>query len=92
MNQELPDVGPRTEYLAYRCYRCGRPITSLQLVKTWEKAEKLEGVHPSLCACGSRHITPTNFTIFEELTRPSILVLWWKKVFLPWLRKKVTAK
>jgi hypothetical protein len=79
----------RVRHLAYRCYRCGRPITCLEIVAAWEKAEKHpESPSMNLCACGSRHITPTNFTLLEELTTPRIWKLWFHRVLIPWLKAK----
>jgi DNA-directed RNA polymerase subunit RPC12/RpoP len=87
-------TGARLRHLLYRCYRCTRILTSLEIERSWAKGEKAnEGVpvenqvaHPQSCPCGSRHLTPTNASLWEELTRPSIWWLWYKRVFLPWLR------
>ena len=92
LDQEfLPDS--RLRYLLYRCHKCGKVITALHIEKVWAKAEKFnegkpvkEQQHGVLCSCGSRHVTPSNATTWEELTNPSIWLLWYKRVFLPWLR------
>jgi hypothetical protein len=80
--------GARTRYLLYRCYKCNRLITALQMEARWAKAEedqkdiapKDRVNHPGICVCGSRHYSPTNATTWEELTTPAIWVLWWKRV------------
>lgn len=79
----------RLRYLLYRCHSCGRLITSLQIEQGWIKAEKFnegkpvtEQKHGDMCSCGSRHVKPSNATIWEELTSPAIWWLWYKKVFL----------
>ncbi len=80
----------RLTYLCYRCHRCGRVLTKIQILKRWVEAEKdISVTQSAVCACGSRHINPSNPTLFEELTSPSIWVLWWHEVLLPWLRKKL---
>ena len=82
------DRSERLRYLCYRCYRCGRLLTKFQILDKWEEAEKDVSVTRSaLCACGSRHINPSNPTLFEELTNFRIWILWFYEVFLPWLRK-----
>ena len=80
----------RLKFPCYRCYRCHRVITKLQIVARWEEAEKdLTSTHLTICPCGSRHINPTNPSLFEELTTPAIWKLWYYEVFLPWLYKKL---
>jgi hypothetical protein len=81
----MPD---RINYLVMRCYRCGRLITKLEILRVWDKAEKSGGVHPSLCPCGSRHVSPTNPKLWEELFLPRVWKLGFYEVFLPWLRSR----
>jgi hypothetical protein len=84
------DRNERLRYLCYRCYRCGALLTKYQILDRWEAAEKDIGVvHSALCKCGCRHITPSNPTLFEELTSPSIWKLWLYDVFIPWLRRRL---
>lgn len=79
----------RLRFLCYRCYRCGRLLTKYEILDKWEAAEKdVSVVHSSICKCGSRHITPANPTLLEELTLPRVWKLWFYDVFRPWLRKK----
>lgn len=85
--------GARTRYLFYRCNN-GHPITALQLEEAWAKAEKHNAEntsqhHAEVCPCGSRKISPGNPTLLEEWTRPSIWRLWFHRVFVPWLYRKV---
>lgn len=83
------DRNDRLRFLCYRCYRCGRLMTKYEILDKWEAAEKdISVVRSALCRCGSRHITPANPTLSEELTNPRIWALWYKDVFLPWLRKR----
>ena len=75
----------RLRYLCYRCYKCGRLLTRLEILKKWREAEKYvgeagEAIRASLCPCGSRHISPTNPTLREELFLPRVWKLWWKEV------------
>ena len=77
----------RLKFPCYRCYYCGRLMTRLQIVAKWEEAEKdLANSRAALCWCGSRHIVPTNPTLWEELTTPAVWKLWWVE-FAPWVRK-----
>jgi hypothetical protein len=84
----------RLRYLCYRCYRCGRLLTKGEILGKWAKAEQDPTVvHSALCRCGSRHISPTNPSLWEELTKPRVWRLWWDYVLVPWLRtgKKAEA-
>src|SRR3990170_6066487 len=52
----------------YRCYKCGRLITALEILAVWKKAES-EGCltgRPGICSCGSGHVSPTNMTPDES--------------------------
>jgi hypothetical protein len=83
------DESARLPYLCYRCYRCGRLLTRRSILARWEAAEKSGGnSSAAICACGSRHISPSNPTLSEELRMPSIWVLWLTDVVWPWLRGK----
>ncbi len=91
-DQPIPE-GARLRYLLYRCEKCNRILTALQIEARWAKGEKRnEGrptenqVHPQCCPCGSRHMSPTNATWFEEMTSPAILRVWLLRVVLPWVR------
>lgn len=78
----------RLRYLCYRCYRCGRLLTRLEIVAKWEEAEKdTSTVQSAVCSCGSRHITPGNPKLWEELFLPRVWKLWYYEVFLPWLNR-----
>ena len=86
--------GSRLRYLLYRCHKCGRMITALQMERAFAKAEKFnvgkkakDQKHGKVCVCGSRHVAPTNATTWEELSNPHVWVLWYKRVFLPWLKR-----
>jgi len=77
----------RLRFLCYRCHRCGRLLTKLQILDKWHEAEKdVTKTNMGLCACGSRHINPSNPTLWEELTHPSVWRLWYYEVLLPWLK------
>ena len=85
--------GSRTRYLFYRCER-GHGVTALQLEAAWVKAEKFNAEYPmdvahhaEICFCGSRKISPSNPSIWEELTSPAIWKLWFLRVFLPRFQK-----
>jgi hypothetical protein len=81
----------RLRYLVFRCYRCKRILTKLQILDKWLSAEA-DGPrkgHNALCVCGSRHIVPTDLTAWEEITTPRVWVLWFYEVLVPWLRKKL---
>jgi len=79
----------RVRNFAYRCYKCGRLITSLEVLAAWRTSEGKDGLtHDPLCPCGSRHITPTNVTLWEELTLPRVWKLWYYRIFKPWLEAK----
>lgn len=70
----------RVRHLCYRCYRCGRLLTKIEIARTWRTNEMQSVRTIPLCPCGSRHIVPTNPTLWEELTTPRIWVLWWRCV------------
>lgn len=76
------------KYLLYRCQSCKAPITALQLDDRWSAAEALGVDHASIgaCVCGGNRLAPTNVTLFEELTRPSLWRLWWVMVVVPWVK------
>jgi DNA-directed RNA polymerase subunit RPC12/RpoP len=56
----------------YRCERCGRLVTRLAIRKAWAAAGSM-----AVCSCGSRRISPTNPSLWEELTSPAI----WKQAW-----------
>ncbi len=74
-------------HLIYRCTSCKRILTKYQLIKAWDAAEAAGDEQKGACVCGGARISPTNVTLFEELTRPSIWKVWWLDVVLPRLRK-----
>lgn len=78
----------RLRYPCYRCYSCGKLITSLQIEKIWKKAETAGSASFGLCSCGSRKVTPTNPTLREEFTFP-VIKLWFVGYVLPWLKRKL---
>lgn len=80
----------RTKYLFYRCFKCGRGMTCLEMIRKWEKAERSDKPALDLCTCGSRQFAPGNPKLWEELFRPSIWKLFYVKVFLPWLKAKLS--
>ena len=59
-------MSDRLRHLVYRCYRCARPLSKLEILKTWEDAEASGKLIMGLCPCGSRHINPSNLTPEEE--------------------------
>ena len=71
----------RTGHLYYRCHKCGRGMTCLQVEARWDKAEAKGGEHPELCPCGSRQLSPGNPLWWEELLYPSIWKLWYERVY-----------
>jgi len=78
----------RLRYLAYRCHRCGRILTKLEILDRWHEAEKDVSVTKSaVCPCGARHLSPSNVKLWEELFLPRVWKLWWYEVFLPWVRR-----
>ena len=80
----------RLRFPCYRCYRCGRLLTKLDILAKWAEAEKdISKSKPAICRCGSRHVTGANPTLQEELTTPRIWKLWWYEVFLPWLGRRL---
>lgn len=58
----------RLRYPVYRCEKCKRLLTRLEIVRKWEKAEAEPNITASiaLCVCGSGRISPTNLTQDEE--------------------------
>ncbi len=79
----------RVRCLAYRCYKCGRLITSLEVLAAWKTSEAKGGTeHDPLCPCGSRHISPTNVKWYEELFYFRVWKLWYYRVFKPWWEEK----
>lgn len=56
----------RLEYLCYRCYTCGRLLTKLEILRTWERGEAAGTSHGAVCPCGGGRITPGNPTPEEE--------------------------
>lgn len=79
----------RLEYLVYRCTGCGRLLTCLEIVATWEKSEREGLTQNGICPCGSGHIRPTNPKLWEEILLPRVWNLAYQKVFKPWLKKKL---
>lgn len=73
----------RLTYLVYRCNACKRILTSHEIERTWEKAEKSGGKIYGVCPCGSAKISPTNPSLFEELFIPRIWEVWFRSVLLP---------
>ena len=73
-----------TTYLCYRCLACHRLITRYDILRAWEEAKSA-----ALCPCGGGKISPSNPTLWEEITLPRVWRLWWGEVFLPWLRKRL---
>ena len=73
----------RLSHLAYRCVACHRVLTCLEIVATWERYEASGETSKGLCVCGGSKISPTNPTLWEELTTPRIWKLWWVKVVRP---------
>jgi len=71
------------KYWLYRCYGCRRIITKLQLQERWQAAEKSGVDTKGICICGGGKLSPTNASVFEELTTPAIWKLWWVGVVLP---------
>lgn len=80
-----------TKYLLYRCFKCGRPLTCLQIQAVWASASKDSGKSPPLCSCGSSHISPGNAKWWEELLYPSIWKIWYHFVLKPWYKKRFAA-
>lgn len=76
----------RLQYLVYRCTACRRLLTRLDILDNWEASERT-GVHLGVCVCGGGRISPSNVTLWEELTTPRIWKLWWKEVVLPRFRR-----
>ena len=55
------------DYLLYRCFKCGRILTAIEIEAIWANAEKdTSKTMATICACGSSKITPTNMTPEEE--------------------------
>ena len=75
-------------YLLYRCQGCRRIITKLQLISRWSAWEKAGIDSKGVCKCGSGRLSPTNASVWEELTSPAIWKLWLLEVVLPKLRRK----
>jgi len=76
----------RLTYLAYRCEKCGRLLTKLEMIEGWERAER-DGISlKGVCSCGSGRVSPTNPKLWEEICLPRVWRLWWKEVALPWVR------
>jgi hypothetical protein len=78
------------KYLLYRCYKCGRVITKLDIQAIWSIPPPPKGCndHVPLCPCGSRHVSPSNAKLWEELILPRIWKLWWYEVVLPWWKNR----
>ena len=87
----MVDVNDNREvkYLLFRCYKCGRLITKYQMLDIWQEAELADADVKGLCPCGSGRISPGNATVWEELTRPDVWLVWWLDVALPWLKRKI---
>ena len=57
----------RLEYLLYRCFKCGRLLTAIEVEAIWDNAEKdTSKTVAAICPCGSSKISPTNMTPEEE--------------------------
>jgi hypothetical protein len=77
------------KFLLYRCQGCRRVLTKYQLAKFWDKAElAAAGATKNLCKCGGGRVSPTNASLWEELTSPAIWKVWWLDVVLPWWRSR----
>lgn len=76
-----------TKHLVYRCFKCGRVLTCIDINKAWDASDG-HLAHMPLCVCGSRHVSPTNAKLWEELLLPRIWKLWWVKIVTPWLKAK----
>ena len=78
----------KPRYLLYRCYKCGRAITRLDIMDIWSTAPRdpKPGESVPLCSCGSSHISPGNAKWWEEVFLPRIWKLWYYEVFKPWWR------
>ena len=75
-------------YLIYRCQSCHRTLTKYQLDKVWGKAESVgNDTAKALCPCGGGRVSPTNPSLWEELTSPSIWKVWWLDVVMPRWRR-----
>jgi hypothetical protein len=70
----------RFSYLIYRCTQCKRILTKYQIQSRWEQAERTGEPIRGICACGSSRVSPTNATVWEELTNPHIWKVWWRDV------------
>jgi hypothetical protein len=70
----------RLRHLVYRCEKCKRVLTKLEILARWEAAEKNKTPLHGACPCGGGRLSPTNLSIWEELTMPRVWVLWWKEV------------
>lgn len=65
------------DYLLYRCFKCGRLLTALEIERVWATAEKdTSKTVVGICPCGSSKIQPTNMTPEEK----EELLHWWQQV------------
>ena len=78
----------RLKHLLYRCLQCKRVLTKYQIMARWERLEASGSSSGNgLCECGGSRVSPTNVSILEELTSPSIWLVWWRDVVRPWLNR-----
>lgn len=70
----------RLRYPVYRCEKCKRLLTRLEIVAKWERAEAAasQPATIALCACGGGRISPANPTLWEELTSPRLWRQAWR--------------
>lgn len=78
----------RLSYLLYRCIACRRLLTKLDIIAEWERVERAQEQSRGICPCGGSRVSPTNATLWEELTIPRVWKLWWSEVVLPWWRAR----
>jgi DNA-directed RNA polymerase subunit RPC12/RpoP len=78
----------RLPHLAYRCLACTRLLTRLEILAEWDRLERTQEQSRGICPCGSNRISPTNVSLWEELTIPRVWKLWWSEIVLPWWRSR----
>ena len=67
-------MSSRITYPLYRCEKCSKLITRRQIRQRWALATHGPKPDSSICNCGSRRISPSNATLWEELTSPAIWI------------------
>ena len=72
----------RLPHLVYRCRQCTRLLTRREIYARWLEFDS-GAANTGLCPCGGAKISPSNLTLWEEITTPRVWVLWWKEVVLP---------